>query len=139
MQRTYLINHDETIITIRVTISTPGFAVTRIFKLPPGGPRGTIADSPVDGIGDVPETNIDRAENLEGFIIETDTIIKLENIVPSEQWQTCFDNLVCMYEFTGGGDGVRVFDCEEDDKSQSTSKATIVVSKKILFTTNNVL
>lgn len=131
MTNTYFINNDSNSITIKVTISTPGFAVSRIDKEILGSSTEDIADSPVDGIGDVPETIIGNANMLNGCTIETDTIIELNKIVPQDQWQTCFDNLVCKYVFTGGTYGVQTFNCDPDDKKKSTSGATITVAKMI--------
>ncbi len=131
MTNTYFINNDLSSITIKVTISTPGFAVSKIDKEIQASSTEDIAGSPVDGIGDVPETIIGNANMLNNCIIETDTIIELQDIVPQEEWQSCFKNLVCTYIFTGGSHGTQTFNCDPDDKKNSTSGTIITVSKRI--------
>lgn len=124
-------NDDEIFIT--VTVSTPGIAQTDVEKYSVDGSNIHITDSP-NATGIIPKTLLGTGKELIGSLIEIDTDVLLD-LIPKEDWSTCFDNLVIKYYFEGGKAGqIQPFLCLPTDKHKSVSGKTIGAEKFVKIT-----
>jgi hypothetical protein len=129
--KNYAVNNDSTEIFITVTVSTPGIA-TSDAEITVGGKNIKIASSS-GGSGLIAKTSLGKSSDIINGLIEIDTDIELD-LVPSSEWQSCYDNLVIKYYFDGGVDNTnQPFICEAIDKHKSVSGKTIGAEKYVLL------
>jgi hypothetical protein len=127
---TYFIENNPNDIAFVAAVSTQGLGFSEADKEIPGGSTQFVADSTGDATGSISKTVIATANQLDGCIVEIDTIIELDTVDPS-LWQSCFDNLNAAYQFTGGKFGDVQFVCDSDDKKKSGTGKTITIAKMI--------
>lgn len=130
MTRSYFFVKDCPSIKININVSTPGEATTVVTKKRSGGVAEQLATSPsADGI--IPTIDIGNGEKLGNSVLDIVTLIELDPVVPQNLWDIAFENLVITYRLEGGIDGEQTYEYDNDDKSRSDSRKTILVKKAI--------
>ncbi len=129
----YFIDGNENEIFITVNVSTPGIASSKISLTFPTLVTIKNKAKSKDGTGVISRTSIGKGENLVDCLIEIETDILL-NLIPKENWDNCYKNLVITYYLEGGVDNQsQPFICEESNKNKSDSGKTISVNKYIFL------
>ncbi|HYK43682.1 MAG TPA: hypothetical protein VEV83_00845 [Parafilimonas sp.] len=126
----YILSNNSNDVSIEVNVSTPGIAITKVFKITPVEIEEIKRSE--DGTGDIEPTDIDKASTLNNTLIKITEDIDLKNVA-QDLWQSCFDNLVIQYTMRGGINGAETFTCKNEEKSQSNNKRFIGCEKRIFL------
>lgn len=121
----YLIDGSENQIILTVNVSTDGIAGTKISRTPQKGITKTPKNT-----GSIEKTKLGTASELHFVLFEVRTTIDLE-LIDSQNWDSCFENLSITYTLDGGNDGEITFEMKDEDKHKSITGQTIIVNKYI--------
>jgi hypothetical protein len=122
--KNYEVFNNEDIIYLTVTVTTPGISESEVEKTLVDGRTEFVAKSP-NATGIIPRTELGKAKDLVGALIEIDTDVLLD-LIPKSQWPACYQDLDIRYYFEGGKPNQnQPFTCDQGDKHKSVSGKTI--------------
>ncbi|ESU20296.1 hypothetical protein FEDK69T_28090 [Flavobacterium enshiense DK69] len=126
----YLIGKDGKVITLTVTVTTPGIATTEVKLFLSDGTIINKGNS-TNGAGLISDRPMDVDTKLDNSTIKIETIILLSK-VPESAWENCFDNLEINYYLDGGAENQNIpFKLHNNEKRKSSNGELIRAIKRI--------
>lgn len=126
----YQIGKDGNIITLTVTVTTPGIASTEVKLFLSDGSIINKGNS-TNGTGSITDRPMGIEKDLDNSTIRIETNILLSK-VPESAWKSCFKNLEINYYLFGGIEGqnipIKILDGE---KKKSSNGELMRVIKRI--------
>lgn len=126
----YLIGKDGRIITLTVTVTTPGIATTEVKLFLSDGTIINKGNS-TNGAGSIGDRPMGIDAEIENATIRIEVIILLSK-VPESAWENCFKNLEVNCYLNGGAAGQNMpYALRDNEKKKSANGELIRVIKRI--------
>jgi len=126
----YQIGKEGNIMTLTVTVTTPGIAITEVKLFLSDGSIINKGNS-TSGTGSITDRPMGTDKDLDNSTIRIETIILLSK-VPESAWESCFENLEINYYLYGGIEGQNIPIKILDGKKKKSSNGELMrVIKRI--------
>ena len=126
----YHIGADGKIVTLTVTVTTPGITITEVKLFLSDGTIINKGNS-TNGSGLISDRPIDVDKKLNDSTIKIEVIILLTK-VPESAWESCFENLEINYYLNGGLIDQNIpYKIRINEKKKSSNGELIRVIKRI--------
>lgn len=126
----YLIGIEGKIITLTVTVTTPGIAITEVKLFLSDGTIINKGNS-TNGTGSITDRPMGIDADLNNSTIRIETNILLSK-VPESAWESCFENLEINYYLYRGLEGQNIpFKLYDEEKKKSSNGELIRGIKRI--------
>lgn len=126
----YIIGAEGKIITLTVTVTTPGIATTEVKLFLPDGTIINKGNS-TNGAGSIGDRPMGIDNELDFATLRIEVIILLSK-VPESAWESCFENLEVNCYLNGGLAGQNMpFELHDNEKRKSSNGELIRVMKRI--------